>query len=170
MDEIKGKDRVILALEKELGVQAGQTQRLLLQKEALDEQLVQVKEAERHHSSPKRELPPGIGDMAELLGAQVRLGQAPVWTHVLPSLVIPPASLPACLPLSPSHLPPTGLSFRPSQPFPRQSAGTEWGARSGGVDSGDFASSGKGRNGDIRPWPGLVSGQSVGPGTEGSRV
>ncbi|XP_035308820.1 janus kinase and microtubule-interacting protein 1 isoform X4 [Cricetulus griseus] len=63
MDEIKGKERVILALEKELGVQAGQTQRLLLQKEALDEQLVQVKEAERHHSSPKRELPPGIGDM-----------------------------------------------------------------------------------------------------------
>ncbi|XP_012928544.1 janus kinase and microtubule-interacting protein 1 isoform X1 [Heterocephalus glaber] len=70
MDEIKGKDRVILALEKELGVQAGQTQRLLLQKEALDEQLVQVKEAERHHSSPKRELPPGIGDMAELMGNQ----------------------------------------------------------------------------------------------------
>lgn len=74
MDEIKGKERVILALEKELGVQAGQTQRLLLQKEALDEQLVQVKEAERHHSSPKRELPPGIGDMAELMGGQVRGG------------------------------------------------------------------------------------------------
>lgn len=72
MDEIKGKDRVILALEKELGVQAGQTQKLLLQKEALDEQLVQVKEAERHHSSPKRELPPGIGDMVELMGIQVR--------------------------------------------------------------------------------------------------
>ncbi|KAK2115464.1 hypothetical protein P7K49_006090 [Saguinus oedipus] len=70
MDEIKGKDRVILALEKELGVQAGQTQKLLLQKEALDEQLVQVKEAERHHSSPKRELPPGIGDMVELMGTQ----------------------------------------------------------------------------------------------------
>ncbi|XP_046279759.1 janus kinase and microtubule-interacting protein 1 isoform X1 [Marmota monax] len=70
MDEIRGKDRVILALEKELGVQAGQAQRLLLQKEALDEQLVQVKEAERHHSSPKRELPPGIGDMAELMGGQ----------------------------------------------------------------------------------------------------
>ncbi|XP_054994331.1 janus kinase and microtubule-interacting protein 1 isoform X11 [Sorex araneus] len=70
MDEIRGKDRVILALEKELGVQTGQTQKLQLQKEALDEQLVQVKEAERHHSSPKRELPPGIGDMAELLGAQ----------------------------------------------------------------------------------------------------
>lgn len=70
MDEIKGKDRVILALEKELGVQTGQTQKLLLQKEALDEQLVQVKEAERYHSSPKRELPPGIGDMAELMGVQ----------------------------------------------------------------------------------------------------
>lgn len=72
MDEIKGKDRVILALEKELGVQTGQTQKLLLQKEALDEQLVQVKEAERYHGSPKRELPPGIGDTAELLGVQVR--------------------------------------------------------------------------------------------------
>lgn len=72
MDEIRGKDRVILALEKELGVQTGQTQKLLLQKEALDEQLVQVKEAERYHSSPKRELPPGIGDMAELMGVQVR--------------------------------------------------------------------------------------------------
>ncbi|XP_023593762.1 janus kinase and microtubule-interacting protein 1 [Trichechus manatus latirostris] len=70
MDEIKGKDRVILALEKELGVQTGQTQKLLLQKEALDEQLVQVKEAERHHGSPKKELPPGIGDMAELMGGQ----------------------------------------------------------------------------------------------------
>ncbi|XP_030876310.1 janus kinase and microtubule-interacting protein 1-like [Leptonychotes weddellii] len=70
MDEIRGKDRVILALEKELGVQTGQTQKLLLQKEALDEQLVQVKEAERYHSSPKRELPPGIGDMAELMGIQ----------------------------------------------------------------------------------------------------
>ncbi|XP_037685291.1 janus kinase and microtubule-interacting protein 1 isoform X8 [Choloepus didactylus] len=70
MDEIKGKDRVILALEKELGVQTGQTQKLLLQKEALDEQLVQVKEAERYHSSPKKELPPGIGDMSELMGVQ----------------------------------------------------------------------------------------------------
>uniref|UniRef100_A0A8C6B7Z5 Janus kinase and microtubule interacting protein 1 n=1 Tax=Monodon monoceros TaxID=40151 RepID=A0A8C6B7Z5_MONMO len=70
MDEIKGKDRVILALEKELGVQTGQTQKLLLQKEALDEQLVQVREAERYHGSPKRELPPGIGDMAELMGVQ----------------------------------------------------------------------------------------------------
>ncbi|XP_066487845.1 janus kinase and microtubule-interacting protein 1 isoform X2 [Tiliqua scincoides] len=69
MDEIKGKDRVILALEKDLGVQAGHTQKLLLQKEALDEQLVQVKEAERYHGSPKRELPPGVGDVTELAGS-----------------------------------------------------------------------------------------------------
>lgn len=121
MDEIKGKDRVILALEKELGVQAGQTQRLLLQKEALDEQLVQVKEAERHHSSPKRELPPGIGDMAELLGAQVRLGQAPgpqsCPTPCLPWPSLPPLSLPACFPPS---LPPSCIHlsiFHSSQPF-----------------------------------------------------
>ncbi|XP_010001414.1 PREDICTED: janus kinase and microtubule-interacting protein 1 [Chaetura pelagica] len=69
MDEIKGKDRVILALEKDLGVQAGHTQKLLLQKEALDEQLVQVKEAERYHGSPKRELPAGVGDITELMGS-----------------------------------------------------------------------------------------------------
>ncbi|XP_069488079.1 janus kinase and microtubule-interacting protein 1 isoform X1 [Ambystoma mexicanum] len=65
MDEIKGKDRMILALERDLGAQAGHTQKLLLQKEALDEQLVQVKEAERYHSSPKKELPAGITDMTE---------------------------------------------------------------------------------------------------------
>uniref|UniRef100_A0A8C8B4L3 Janus kinase and microtubule-interacting protein C-terminal domain-containing protein n=1 Tax=Otus sunia TaxID=257818 RepID=A0A8C8B4L3_9STRI len=72
MDEIKGKDRVILALEKDLGVQAGHTQKLLLQKEALDEQLVQVKEAERYHSSPKRELPAGVGDITELMGSPLK--------------------------------------------------------------------------------------------------
>uniref|UniRef100_A0A8C4RRP1 Janus kinase and microtubule interacting protein 1 n=1 Tax=Erpetoichthys calabaricus TaxID=27687 RepID=A0A8C4RRP1_ERPCA len=65
MDEIKGKDRVILALEKELGVQSGYAQKLLLQKEALDEQLVQVKEAERHHGSPKREHPPILGETVD---------------------------------------------------------------------------------------------------------
>uniref|UniRef100_A0A8C8S0U4 Janus kinase and microtubule interacting protein 1 n=1 Tax=Pelusios castaneus TaxID=367368 RepID=A0A8C8S0U4_9SAUR len=70
MDEIKGKDRVILALEKDLGVQAGHAQKLLLQKEALDEQLVQVKEAERYHSSPKKEFPAGIGDATEMMGSQ----------------------------------------------------------------------------------------------------
>nr|XP_033805525.1 janus kinase and microtubule-interacting protein 1 isoform X6 [Geotrypetes seraphini] len=68
MEEIRGKDRMILALEKELGVQAGYAQKLLLQKEALDEQLVQVKEAERHHGSPKKELPAGVGDITELMG------------------------------------------------------------------------------------------------------
>ncbi|XP_067900391.1 janus kinase and microtubule-interacting protein 1-like [Heterodontus francisci] len=68
MDEIKSKDRVILALEKDLGVQAGHTQKLILQKEALDEQLVQVKEAERYHSSPKREFPSGGGDTSDPIG------------------------------------------------------------------------------------------------------
>ncbi|XP_042326840.1 janus kinase and microtubule-interacting protein 1 isoform X3 [Sceloporus undulatus] len=68
MDEIKSKDRVILALEKELGAQAGHTRKLLLQKEALDEQLVQVKEAERYHGSPKKELPLGAGEINELVG------------------------------------------------------------------------------------------------------
>lgn len=119
MDEIKGKERVILALEKELGVQTGQTQRLLLQKEALDEQLVQVKEAERHHSSPKRELPPGIGDMAELMGGQVRDSLLPVRKDHPPSfflccltqLASPSLAFPP-----PSHTPPP--SFLPSlSPF-----------------------------------------------------
>ncbi|XP_066429400.1 janus kinase and microtubule-interacting protein 1 isoform X4 [Eleutherodactylus coqui] len=72
MDEIKSKERVILALEKELGVQAGHTQKLLLQKEALDEQLVQAKEAERYHSSPKKELPTGVTDISELMGHAVK--------------------------------------------------------------------------------------------------
>uniref|UniRef100_A0A4W3JKX3 Janus kinase and microtubule interacting protein 1 n=1 Tax=Callorhinchus milii TaxID=7868 RepID=A0A4W3JKX3_CALMI len=75
MDEIKSKDRVILALEKELGVQAGHTQKLLLQKEALDEQLVQVKEAERHHSSPKREFPSSSADTSDLTGSQLKIAE-----------------------------------------------------------------------------------------------
>ncbi|XP_058254045.1 janus kinase and microtubule-interacting protein 1 isoform X1 [Hemibagrus wyckioides] len=52
MEELRGRDRVVQTLEKELGVQAGQTQRLLLQKE----------EAERHHGSPKREVAPALGE------------------------------------------------------------------------------------------------------------
>ncbi|XP_077333930.1 janus kinase and microtubule-interacting protein 1 [Lithobates pipiens] len=79
MDEIKGKDRVIIALEKELGVQAGHTQKLLLQKEALDEQLVQAKEADRYHSSPKKELPTGVADISELMGHSVKAKED---THV----------------------------------------------------------------------------------------
>ncbi|XP_077588643.1 janus kinase and microtubule-interacting protein 1 isoform X2 [Stigmatopora nigra] len=71
MDELKAKDRVACALERELGMQAGYTQKLQLQKEALDEQLVHVREAERHnHGSPKREVVPGLGDNSELLGNQ----------------------------------------------------------------------------------------------------
>uniref|UniRef100_A0A8C6TJI3 Janus kinase and microtubule interacting protein 1 n=1 Tax=Neogobius melanostomus TaxID=47308 RepID=A0A8C6TJI3_9GOBI len=67
MDELKAKDRVMCALEKELGAQAGYAQKLQLQKEALDEQLGQVREAEKfNHGSPKREVMPGLGDNAEL--------------------------------------------------------------------------------------------------------
>ncbi|KAG9346102.1 hypothetical protein JZ751_007920, partial [Albula glossodonta] len=71
MDEIKVKDRAVCVLEKELGFQAGQTQRLQLQKEALDEQLVQFREAERHLASPKREAPyaSGAGDTSDHSGS-----------------------------------------------------------------------------------------------------
>ncbi|XP_054974922.1 janus kinase and microtubule-interacting protein 3 isoform X3 [Sorex araneus] len=60
MEEIRFKDRAVFVLERELGVQAGHAQRLQLQKEALDEQLSQVKEADRHLGSPRRELPHAI--------------------------------------------------------------------------------------------------------------
>ncbi|XP_072520334.1 janus kinase and microtubule-interacting protein 1 [Salminus brasiliensis] len=60
MEELRGRDRVVQALEKELGVQAGQTQRLLLQKE----------EAERHHGSPKREVVPILGENNDSLISQ----------------------------------------------------------------------------------------------------
>lgn len=67
MEEIKFKDRAVFVLERELGVQAGHAQRLQLQKEALDEQLSQVKEADRHLGSPRREVPyaSGAGDASE---------------------------------------------------------------------------------------------------------
>lgn len=60
-------------LERELGVRAGHAQRLQLQKEALDEQLSQIKEADRHLSSPKRELPypSGAGDASDHSGSPV---------------------------------------------------------------------------------------------------
>ncbi|KAK9518615.1 hypothetical protein VZT92_023915 [Zoarces viviparus] len=71
MDELKSKDRVMCALERELGLQAGYAQKLQLQKDALDEQLGHVREAERHnHGSPKRELVPGLGDNSDLLNNQ----------------------------------------------------------------------------------------------------
>ncbi|XP_069610000.1 janus kinase and microtubule-interacting protein 3 [Ranitomeya imitator] len=71
MDEIKVKDRSVFMLEKELGVQSGHAQRLQLQKEALDEQLVQFKESDRHLSSPKRELPcaSGAGEASDHSGS-----------------------------------------------------------------------------------------------------
>ncbi|XP_018409191.1 PREDICTED: janus kinase and microtubule-interacting protein 3 isoform X3 [Nanorana parkeri] len=71
MDEIKFKDRAVFMLEKELGVQAGHTQRLQFQKEALDEQLTQIKESDRHLGSPKRELPfaSGAGEASDHSGS-----------------------------------------------------------------------------------------------------
>ncbi|XP_069867532.1 janus kinase and microtubule-interacting protein 3 isoform X5 [Dipodomys merriami] len=71
MEEIKFKDRAVFVLERELGVQAGHAQRLQLQKEALDEQLSQAKEAERHPGSPRRELPyaSGAGDASDHSGS-----------------------------------------------------------------------------------------------------
>lgn len=73
MDELKAKNRVVCALEKDLGLQAGFAQKLQLQKEALDEQLGHVREAERHnHGSPKREVMPGLGDNPDLHGNQVQ--------------------------------------------------------------------------------------------------
>uniref|UniRef100_A0A3P9L3B0 Janus kinase and microtubule interacting protein 1 n=1 Tax=Oryzias latipes TaxID=8090 RepID=A0A3P9L3B0_ORYLA len=71
MDELKAKDRVVCTLERELGQQAGYAQKLQLQKEALDEQLGQVREAERHnYGSPKREVVLGLGENPELLNHQ----------------------------------------------------------------------------------------------------
>ncbi|XP_063463672.1 janus kinase and microtubule-interacting protein 3 isoform X2 [Pan paniscus] len=71
MEEIKFKDRAVFVLERELGVQAGHAQRLQLQKEALDEQLSQVREADRHPGSPRRELPhaAGAGDASDHSGS-----------------------------------------------------------------------------------------------------
>uniref|UniRef100_A0A8C4NUN8 Janus kinase and microtubule interacting protein 2 n=1 Tax=Dicentrarchus labrax TaxID=13489 RepID=A0A8C4NUN8_DICLA len=66
VDEIKSKDRTIFALEKELESTAGFLQKLQLQKDALDEQLFLVKEAECGLGSPKREIPGRAGDGADI--------------------------------------------------------------------------------------------------------
>uniref|UniRef100_A0AAZ3PXL5 Janus kinase and microtubule-interacting protein C-terminal domain-containing protein n=1 Tax=Oncorhynchus tshawytscha TaxID=74940 RepID=A0AAZ3PXL5_ONCTS len=77
MDEIKLKDRACCVLGKELGVQAGHTQRLQLQKEAVDEQLAQIRSREAgaggHLHSPKRDAPypSGAGDTSESLEQQL---------------------------------------------------------------------------------------------------
>ncbi|XP_072522956.1 janus kinase and microtubule-interacting protein 3 isoform X3 [Salminus brasiliensis] len=59
MDEIKVKERAVISLERELGVQAGHAQRLQQQKQAVTDQLNLL--------SPKREGPnsAGAGDTAE---------------------------------------------------------------------------------------------------------
>lgn len=72
MDEIKSKDRTIFSLEKELESTTGFLQKLQLQKDALDEQLFLVKEAECGLGSPKREIPGRAGDGAEHCGSPVR--------------------------------------------------------------------------------------------------
>ncbi|KAK9962848.1 hypothetical protein ABG768_006087 [Culter alburnus] len=60
MEELKSRDRVVQSLERELGAQAGQTQRLLLQKE----------ESERHYGSPKREVVPALGENTDSVSNQ----------------------------------------------------------------------------------------------------
>ncbi|XP_007934980.1 janus kinase and microtubule-interacting protein 3 [Orycteropus afer afer] len=71
MEEIKFKDRAVFVLERELGVQAGHAQKLQRQKEALDEQLSQAREADRHLGSPRRDLPyaSGAGDASDHSGS-----------------------------------------------------------------------------------------------------
>ncbi|KAM7374629.1 hypothetical protein PAMP_007276 [Pampus punctatissimus] len=72
VDEIKGKDRTIFSLEKELESTTGFLQKLQLQKDALDEQLFLVKEAECGLGSPKREIPGRAGDGAEHCGSPLK--------------------------------------------------------------------------------------------------
>ncbi|XP_067240471.1 janus kinase and microtubule-interacting protein 1 [Chanodichthys erythropterus] len=60
MEELKSRDRVVQSLERELGAQAGQTQRLLLQRE----------ESERHYGSPKREVVPALGENTDSVSNQ----------------------------------------------------------------------------------------------------
>ncbi|XP_018412501.1 PREDICTED: janus kinase and microtubule-interacting protein 2 isoform X1 [Nanorana parkeri] len=69
MDEIKAKDRIVFSLEKELETQTSSLQKLQLLKEALDDQLFLVKEAECNVGSPKREIPGRAGDGSEHCGS-----------------------------------------------------------------------------------------------------
>ncbi|XP_062867277.1 janus kinase and microtubule-interacting protein 2 isoform X2 [Trichomycterus rosablanca] len=69
VDEIKAKDRTVFSLEKELETATGFLQKLQLQKDALDEQIFLVKEAECNLGSPKREIPGRAGDGAENCGS-----------------------------------------------------------------------------------------------------
>ncbi|XP_064838338.1 janus kinase and microtubule-interacting protein 2 isoform X2 [Oncorhynchus masou masou] len=69
VDEIKSKERTIFSLEKELENAIGLLQKLQMQKDALDDQLFLVKEAECNLGSPKREIPGRAGDGAEHCGS-----------------------------------------------------------------------------------------------------
>ncbi|CAB1337034.1 unnamed protein product [Coregonus sp. 'balchen'] len=66
-DEI---NRIKRDCERDIRRVAGYAQKLQLQKEALDEQLGQVREAERHHGSPKREVVPTLGDTQDYINNQ----------------------------------------------------------------------------------------------------
>uniref|UniRef100_A0A8C7NAF0 Janus kinase and microtubule interacting protein 2 n=1 Tax=Oncorhynchus kisutch TaxID=8019 RepID=A0A8C7NAF0_ONCKI len=72
VDEIKSKERTIFSLEKELENAIGLQQKMQMQKDALDDQLFLVKEAECNLGSPKREIPGRAGDGAEHCGSPVR--------------------------------------------------------------------------------------------------
>uniref|UniRef100_A0A674AFK1 Janus kinase and microtubule interacting protein 2 n=1 Tax=Salmo trutta TaxID=8032 RepID=A0A674AFK1_SALTR len=72
VDEIKSKERTIFSLEKELENAIGLLQKMQMQKDALDDQLFLVKEAECNLGSPKREIPGRAGDGAEHCGSPVR--------------------------------------------------------------------------------------------------
>lgn len=85
MDEIKAKDRTIFSLEKEMEVQTGYSQKLQLQKEALDEQLFLAKEAECNMgmSSPKREVPGSARDNMDHPGSPVNSLHLPILSKIV---------------------------------------------------------------------------------------
>ncbi|XP_058261444.1 janus kinase and microtubule-interacting protein 3 isoform X2 [Hemibagrus wyckioides] len=62
MDEIKVKERTVLSLERDLGVQAAHTLKLQQQNQAVSDQLAVIRDL-----SPKKEVPysPGAGDTAD---------------------------------------------------------------------------------------------------------
>lgn len=113
MEEIKFKDRAVFVLERELGIQAGHAQRLQLQKEALDEQLSQVKEADRHLGSPRRELPyaSGAGDASDHSGSPVSTSPSRTRAAAGPREGAPPGAEPVSRARA---LPPWG-----HQPYPQ---------------------------------------------------
>lgn len=62
MDEIKVKERTVLSLERNLGVQAAHALKLQQQNQAVSDQLAVIRDL-----SPKKEVPysPGAGDTAD---------------------------------------------------------------------------------------------------------